>query len=470
MPPQPSLSTELTREEKLRIACAPPRRADTEALDLLIGLASDPIPAVRDSAGQTLTTLSNERLAEMIANPLLSASAASYLLDPGRVRAVLLPALLAHPSTPEESVCELAAKGSSEVLAVLIEHLELLKTRALEALKRNPAARNRAKKPSGIPATLDLPPAEKLSLARNWTALPSGNLLPTLVTLAFDPDLDASGAAQKSLSEISDERCVELAADASLPEFVARYFLDPAHVRPGLLPTLLAHPNVPQDAITVLAGHAPPAALAVLLDQLDLLKTPALRALKDNTAYLDWQSSPPEEGFVLEVDLLEMLIEEVESGKLSLADLPPIEEIEGVDPAKSEGTFARIAKMSVAKRVVLALKGNKEERAILIRDGSKVISRAVLGSPKLTEAEVEAFAAQKNLSQDVLRLIAMNRKFIKDYVVLRNLAFNPRSPIDVGLSLISRLLPQDVVRLSGNRDVSDTIRKMAIKLSKTRKG
>jgi hypothetical protein len=169
------------------------------------------------------------------------------------------------------------------------------------------------------------------------------------------------------------------------------------------------------------------------------------------------------------VDLLEMLIQEVESGALSLADLPPIEEIEGLEPGKSEGTLARIAKMSVAKRVVLALKGNKEERAILIRDGSKVVTRAVLGSPKMTESEMEGIAALKNVSQDVLRMIAMNRKFVKDYVVLRNLAFNPRTPIDIGLALVSRLLPQDVARLGSNRDVSDTIRKMALILFKTRK-
>ena len=469
MPSQPSLTTELTREEKLRIARAELRRADAVALDLLIALASDRDPEVRDAAGQSLANLSNERLGELIANPLFSASAARYLLDPGYVRPALLRRLLAHPATPDDAVSELAAKGSPEVLAGLIEHLDLLKTQALEALKQNPAARGRVKKPSGIPAPLELPVKEKLSLARNWAELSAGDLLPTLVTLAYDPDLDASGAAQKALHELSDEKCVELVAEPSLPEFVARYFLEPAWVRPALLPALLVHPNAPKDTITALAAHAPPAALTVLLDQLDLLKTPALRALKGNTAYLDWQTSPPEDGFVLEVDLLEMLIQEVESGAVSLADLPPIEEIEGVEPAKAEGTLARIAKMSVAKRVVLALKGNKEERAILIRDGSKVVSRAVLGSPRMTEAEIEGIAALKNVAQDVLRMIAMNRKFIKDYVVLRNLAFNPRTPIDVGLGLINRLLPQDVARLGSNRDVSDTIRKMALKMSKTRK-
>src|SRR5258708_5380107 len=111
MPSQPALSTDLTREEKLQIACAVPRRADAGSLDLLIALASDTMPQVRDAAAETLTTLSNERLAEMIANPLFSATAARYLLDPERVSLALLPQLLAHPATPEEPVSELAAKG-----------------------------------------------------------------------------------------------------------------------------------------------------------------------------------------------------------------------------------------------------------------------------------------------------------------------------------------------------------------------
>src|ERR1019366_7335526 len=175
--------------------------------------------------------------------------------------------------------------------------------------------------------------------------------------------------------------------------------------------------------------------------------------------------SPPEGGLVLEVDLLQMLIEEMEAESL----LPPSTQPEAeVGEEKSEGVFSKIAKMSVAKKVVLALRGSKEERAILVRDGSKVVSRAVLGSPKLTDGEVESFASQKNVSQDVLRLIAMNRKFIKDYIVVKNLANNPRLSIDLGLGLINRLMPNDVRALAANRDVADTIRKMAHKLASTR--
>ena len=76
---------------------------------------------------------------------------------------------------------------------------------------------------------------------------------------------------------------------------------------------------------------------------------------------------------------------------------------------------------------------------VTIRDSSRVVLRAVLASPKLTDSETESFAAMKNVSQEVLRLISMSRKFMKRYVVVKNLVMNPRSPLDVTLPLLNRL-------------------------------
>ena len=97
--------------------------------------------------------------------------------------------------------------------------------------------------------------------------------------------------------------------------------------------------------------------------------------------------------------------------------------------------------------------GTKEERAFLIRDGSKVIQRAVLSSPKLTGGEVENFAALKNVNLDVLRPISMNLKFMKNCSVLRNLVNNPRLPIDAGLPLLNRLIVNDLRTLSINKNI-----------------
>ena len=55
---------------------------------------------------------------------------------------------------------------------------------------------------------------------------------------------------------------------------------------------------------------------------------------------------------------------------------------------------------------------------------------------------------------------------MKNYSVLRNLANNPKTPIDVAMSLIARLLPQDQRTVVQNKNVAEVIRKMAMKIVK----
>jgi hypothetical protein len=112
------------------------------------------------------------------------------------------------------------------------------------------------------------------------------------------------------------------------------------------------------------------------------------------------------------------------------------------------------------------LKGSKEERGILIRDGTKVVAIAVLEAPKLSDGEVEKFASQKNVLEAVLRQIPLKRRFMKNYIVVRNLVANPRTPIDLSLGLMKNLLAPDLKNISANKEVSETIRKLAMKMYK----
>ncbi|MBA3913745.1 MAG: hypothetical protein H0X25_07790 [Acidobacteriales bacterium] len=136
--------------------------------------------------------------------------------------------------------------------------------------------------------------------------------------------------------------------------------------------------------------------------------------------------------------------------------------------AERGSALQKIAQLDIKGRIQLALKGTREERSILIRDGTKLIALAVLESPKLTDAEAEQFAAQRNVLEAVLRGLAMKRKYLKSYPVVRNLVFNPRTPIDVSLTLIKSLLAPDLRGLAGNREVSDTLRKLAARMCRQR--
>jgi hypothetical protein len=126
----------------------------------------------------------------------------------------------------------------------------------------------------------------------------------------------------------------------------------------------------------------------------------------------------------------------------------------------------RVARLNASERVKTAFIGGKEERAILIRDGARVVQNAVLASPKLTDPEVETFAAQKNVSENVLREIARSRRFMKNYSVVRNLVLNPKTPLDVSMPLVKMLMVYDLKALQHSKSVSEGIRRLAFKYYK----
>ena len=143
---------------------------------------------------------------------------------------------------------------------------------------------------------------------------------------------------------------------------------------------------------------------------------------------------------------------------------PPIP----VHGERRDSALMKISKLDIKSRIALAMRGSKEDRSILIRDATKLVAVAVLESPKVSEGEVETFATQKNVLEAVLRTIPLKRRFMKNYTITRNLVYNPRTPLDVSLTLVKNLLAHDLKNLSDNKEVPDTIRKAALRLFKQR--
>ncbi len=127
----------------------------------------------------------------------------------------------------------------------------------------------------------------------------------------------------------------------------------------------------------------------------------------------------------------------------------------------------KIYRLNTAEKLITALKGSREERAILIRDPNRLVAMGVLGSPKITEAEIEAFSAMKNVSDQVLREIGNHREWTKRYTVINNLVRNPRTPVGLALNLVPRLGPRDVKSIAVDRNVPEPVRKIAQKFVKT---
>lgn len=123
----------------------------------------------------------------------------------------------------------------------------------------------------------------------------------------------------------------------------------------------------------------------------------------------------------------------------------------------------QIQQMSIVQRVRAAMKGTREMRAILVRDPNKLVASAVLSSPKLTLAEVEAFAKMANVTEDVLRAIGANRAWVKNYGVAHGLTRNPKTPVALSLTLLHRLVERDVKAVAADRNVPEPLRLAARK-------
>ncbi|MBM3819908.1 MAG: hypothetical protein FJW14_12960 [Acidimicrobiia bacterium] len=133
------------------------------------------------------------------------------------------------------------------------------------------------------------------------------------------------------------------------------------------------------------------------------------------------------------------------------------------DEEKHQNALQKIAALNVAQRVALAMKGSREERAILIRDPNKIVAVGVLSSPKMTDSEAESIAKMANVSDEILRIIAFTRAWVKNYGVVLALAKNPKTPVAVSMNLLSRLNEKDLRLLSTDRNVPDVLRVTARK-------
>jgi hypothetical protein len=139
-----------------------------------------------------------------------------------------------------------------------------------------------------------------------------------------------------------------------------------------------------------------------------------------------------------------------------LVDAAPEPEKPANEDAKS--TLQRLAAMTVAQRMGVAMKGTREERAILIRDPNKLVSVAVLSSPKMSEPEIESIAKMASISEEILRIIANTRAWMKRYGIVVALARNPKTPVAISMNLLSRLNDKDLRAISTDRNVPEVLR------------
>jgi hypothetical protein len=349
-------------------------------------------------------------------DPQTNREVLDYFISPDNVRPKLLPALLENPSVAEPKLVKLATSAMRDTVEVILKSKRALSLPGVvNVLRSNPYLRKeevellRPRSSDPVPQTSAPVPALPPAAEDASAAQPRPEA--STVEAGNSPVAVSEGELPAPSSDDHDEVVTGYIKDHAAD--IAAEGEKPFQAIGGVV-ELLGHDYFPVvDSAEI---HAPPAPTS---------ESAKAAATKPASA----QGKPP------------------------------------VEP-KRENTLQKINRLDVKGRIQLALKGSKEERSILIRDGTKVVALAVLDAPKLSDGEVEKFASQKNVLEAVLRQIPLKRRFLKNYIVVRNLCANPRTPLDVGLGLMKNLLVQDLKNISANKEVSETIRKLALKMFK----
>ncbi len=297
----------------------------------------------------------------------------------------------------------------------------------------------------------------KIAVCTGGAHLAPADRAEILAVLAGDADEMVAERAQDAILSLPVDYFVEaLKREQALPalfSYAARNLAD----KPGICDALVQNKNCAAEHLVPAVRHLSTLGIQTLMEELERVsESPALAAALEHSTSL----TADQKSQLHELHGPGNPIDEAALAEAAAAVEP--------DLARRQTLLQRLAKMTVAQRVQFAIKGGPEARRTLIRDSNKVVQRAVLQSPRLTDQEVEAFAAMSSLTDEILRLIANNRNFRKNYTVVRNLINNPKVPLDVTLHMLPMLNAVDLKRLISNRNVAETLRTTAMKLQRTR--
>jgi hypothetical protein len=379
-----------------------------ENLEILVYLAKHN-KIFGDLARMTLAGWDEKASLVAASNPKTAREVLDYLVAPENLRPRLLPALLENPSVDEGELAKLAISASPEGIAAMLRSPRVRASAGiLECLRANPYLK--AAEASEVAALLGGGKSEPPSVPVAGSAT---QVAEAVVADAAEPVQEAAPEAIDEGGEVPDE---------AISAYLAEHATEIAGEQDK--------PFKPVGGIVELLGS----------DYFPVSEN------KDMTEPAEKAAAEP-----------------AAAASAAAARAKPAAKPEA---GRRDNTLQKINRLDVKGRIQLAMKGNKEERSILIRDGTKVVALAVLDAPKISDGEVEKFALQKNVLEAVLRQIPLKRRFMKNYIVVRNLVSNPRTPLDLGLGLMKHLQPQDLKNISSNKEVSETVRKLALKMYK----
>lgn len=333
----------------------------------------------------------------------------------------------------------------------------------------------------------------RMMAAKALVPLSPADMLSVLFMLSFDPDQGVRDQAQKTASTLQDRTAASGFRDEEVHPPVLGFFLRLYGQNDTYAEMLILNGNTPDDAIAAVAeGCSKRTAETIGQNQLRLLRhDDIIRQLAKNPNAVGALIGgvcdfAVRSGMTLE-DVPQMLEARVRlfgpqvaaqprpkegptaddiMAEFSMPDPDGAPEPEGIstmEDAKKLSLSKRIMAMNVSEKIKLATKGNKEARSILMRDSNKLVSVAVIRSPRITDGEVLTQAQSKICIDDVLRVIYSNREWLRKYAIKLALVKNPKVPQGVSMRLIGTLHEHDVKSLAKDKNVPGSVQMLAKK-------
>jgi hypothetical protein len=404
-----------------------------ERIEILLQLSAAD-SNLREEARQTLDALDSKDAEAAFTDPLATKEVLQYLASRGSLVSEALPTLLLNQKTSEQSLVWVATAASRENVDILLASIRVCESQELlNALSNNPNL-------SGIQSATVTNQIEELLTRPDPASEPASVGKNAAEAREEISELAASGAensASENMASMEAAQAEAPASDASALDFSSD-------------PEVAAFFKEHEKELATLEEKEFQPIGGIFEGEIVTAKAMAMAATASSSGVSTTASQSVTPASTKENQEQKVIIKKSHLN---------VEEERG-------SALQKIAKLDVKGRIQLAMKGNKEERSILVRDGTKLVALAVLDSPKITDGEVEKFASQRNVQEAVLRGIPMKRRFAKNYIVVRNLVSNPRMPIDLSLGLMKNLLAADLKNLASNKEVSETVRKLALKMFK----
>ena len=323
------------------------------------------------------------------------------------------------------------------------------------------------------------PESLRLAVARGAIPMAPADRLASLAALLSDPGEGIRAAAREAWQELPSSTLDAALGDPELPELVLHLVASVEAAEERRIFQVLEHPCVGERTLLRFCSSNNPGVISRiaqnqrLLDRhpevaLELLdnslldpgergRLVSLYAPEAATPLVD-EAGEPGTGSEPSLPDMEAASSAAEAGELP-ADVPGelLDDRDAPEQAMSTNLFQYVQSLSVAEKVKLAMVGSKGARKLLIRDTNKVVSTAVIRSPKIREDEVQSIAQDRTVSEEIIRIIITRKDWLKSYPIRLALAQNPKTPIPRALRLLDTLQERDLRQVSKSRNVASPI-------------